>query len=76
MLSGVIVFGVLAYMVPGLFISRWWWRRDVAPYDAASQVMAFWIAVLWPLYLICLPVYMTVRAFYGKPIREPEADDD
>lgn len=60
---------LIPYFVIGLFISRWWWRRDGAQ-DSEATILAFGILICWPGFLVGLPTFMFVRWFYSRPPRK------
>ncbi|MDZ7886583.1 MAG: hypothetical protein U5N53_28430 [Mycobacterium sp.] len=47
----IAVLAVAAYIVAGLYVSRWWWRNDgEAAFTAEAQILAFGVWAMWPLY--------------------------
>lgn len=72
MTDALIVTASIVYIIVGLFCSRWWWRRDVAPDSVTSQIAAVWIVFLWPIWLIGIPVFAFVTWFYGTPMHRSE----
>ena len=57
------VCAVIAYLIAGLFISRWWYRRLTWVTDE-EQLGAVLMVFCWPVWCVCWPIGKFVKWFY------------
>ncbi len=63
-MNGLVLVGiVMAYIAAGLFVSRWWWRKQISP-GADEQFVAALVVPFWPVTLLLILIGVFVRWFY------------
>lgn len=66
MTTALIVFGAIAYMVVGLFVSRAVWRRVDHGDNIDAELNAFGAFLLWPTALLGAGLVKFVKWFYTE----------